>query len=110
LQSASQKTRRLYKIRAKWLVSTAGGTSSKWRHDGKELFFLDLSDNLVAVDVNTEGNTFRLGTPHVLFHAAGGQAFDVTADGKKFILDSGEVNEESQPLTLVLNWTAELKK
>ena len=100
---------------AKWQVSTGGGLSAKWRRDGKELFFLDLSDNLVAVDVNTLGNTVRLGTPHVLFHATGGQAlqqgaYDVTADGKKFIVDSGDINEESQPLTLVQNWTAELRK
>lgn len=100
---------------AKWQVSTGGGLSAKWRRDGKELFFLDLSDNLVAVDVSTLGNTVRLGTPHVLFHATGGQAlqqgaYDVTADGKKFIVDSGDINEESQPLTLVQNWTAELKK
>ena len=100
---------------AKWLVSTSGGLSPRWRRDGKELFFLDLSDNVVAVDVNTLGNTVRLGTPHVLFHATGGQAlqqraYDVTGDGKKFIISSVDANEESQPLTLVQNWTAEAKK
>ena len=94
-------------------MSTGGGLSPKWRRDGKELFFLDLSDNLVAVDVNTVGNTVRLGTPHVLFH--GGQtlqqgAYDMTADGKKFIVTNGDVNEESQPLTLVQNWTADLRE
>jgi hypothetical protein len=69
---------------------------------------------LVAVDVNTFGKTVRLGNPHVLFHVAGVQAFagpyDVTADGKKFIVNSSDVKQESQPLTLVQNWTAELRK
>ena len=51
----------------------------------------------------------------MLFHSAEGQnlqggAYDVTADGKKFIFNAADVNEESQPLTLVQNWTAELKK
>jgi Tol biopolymer transport system component len=100
---------------AKWQVSTGGGLSPKWRRDGKEVFFLDVSDNVVAVDVNTVGNTVRLGTPHVLFHSAEGQtlqggAYDVTADGKKFIVNDADLSEESQPLTLVQNWTAELNK
>jgi eukaryotic-like serine/threonine-protein kinase len=98
---------------AKWQVSTEGGDVPKWRRDGKELFFLDLSDNLLAVDVSTLSNSVRLGAPHVLFHSPFQtvvRAYDVTADGKKFLFDSGEVKEEPQPLTLVQNWTAELKK
>jgi Tol biopolymer transport system component len=99
---------------AKWQVSTGGGHVPKWRRDGKELLFLDLSDNLVAVDVNTLGNSPRLGAPHVLFHAAGIQArqgaYDVTGDGKKFLVNISDVKEESQPLTLVQNWTAELRR
>ena len=99
---------------AKWQVSTNGATTPKWRRDGKELFFLDASDNLVAVDVNTSSNAVRLGTPHVLFQAAGVQReygpYDVTADGKKFLINSGNLKEGANPLTLVLNWPAELKK
>jgi Tol biopolymer transport system component len=98
----------------KWQVSSGGGGVPRWRRDGKELFFRDLSDNLVAVDVNSVGNTVRLGTPHVLFHPAGVQTqqagYDVTADGKKFLINSSDVKQESQPLALVQNWTAELKK
>jgi len=44
----------------------------------------------------------------VLFHAAGVQAqqagYDVTADGKKFLINSSDAKEESQALTLVQNW------
>lgn len=36
--------------------------------------------------------------------------FDVTADGNKFLVNTGHLKEGSDPLTLVLNWTAELKK
>ena len=99
---------------AKWPVSNGGGARPRWRRDGKELFFLDPGDNLVAVDVNTAGNTVPLGTPHMLFHSAGIQVvqggYDVAADGKKFIITSGDINEESQPLTLVQNWTGDLRK
>ena len=99
---------------AKWQVSTNGGTSAKWRRDGKELFFLDPTDKVVAVDVNASGNAVRLGTPHDLFQTVGVQReygpLDVTADGKKFLLNSGNLKEGSDPFTLVLNWPAELKK
>jgi eukaryotic-like serine/threonine-protein kinase len=99
---------------AKWQVSTSGGTSAKWRRDAKELFFLDPTDKMVAVDVSASGNAVRLGTPHDLFQTVGIQReygpFDVTADGKKFLLNSGNLKEGSDPFTLVLNWPAELKK
>jgi Tol biopolymer transport system component len=99
---------------AKWQVSTNGGTSAKWRRDGKELFFLDPTDKIVAVDVNASGNAVRLGSPHDLFQTVGVQReygpFDVSADGKKFLINSGNVKEGSDPFTLVLNWPSELKK
>jgi eukaryotic-like serine/threonine-protein kinase len=99
---------------AKWQVSSIGGAAAKWRRDGKELFFLDPSDNLIGVDVNTSGNAVHLGTPHTLFQAVGIQReygpYDVTADGKRFLINSGNLKEGSDPFTLVQNWPAELKK
>ena len=99
---------------AKWQVSTGGGTSAKWRHDSKELFFLDPADNLMAVGVNPSSATIQLGTPHELFRAVGVQntlgAYAVTGNGKGFLLNTGDVKEENQPLTMVQNWTVGLKK
>jgi eukaryotic-like serine/threonine-protein kinase len=99
---------------AKWQVSSNGGSTPKWRRDGKELFFLDPQDNMVAVDVTTPGNTVKLGAPHALFQAVGIQRdfgpYDVSADGKKFLINSGNLKEGTNPVTLVQNWTAELKK
>jgi hypothetical protein len=50
----------------------------------------------------------------VLFSALGGRRgsgpYDVTADGKKFLINGEDVKESSEPMTLVLNWTEELKK
>jgi serine/threonine protein kinase len=99
---------------AKWQVSSNGGTTPKWRRDSKELFFLDPQDNIVAVDVNTSGNAVKLGAPHTLFQAVGIQRdfgpYDVTADGKKFLINSGNLKEGTEPLTLVQEWPSELKK
>ena len=99
---------------AKWQVSSVGGASPKWRKDSKEIFYLDPSDNLVAVDVNASGSAVQLDTPHTLFQAIGVQReygpYDVTGDGKKFLLNSGNLKEGGDPFTLVQNWPAELKK
>ncbi len=99
---------------AKWQVSSDGGLVPRWRRDGKELFFLDGSDKLVAVEVSTTGGAVQLGTPHALFQSLGIQRdfgpYDVTADGKRFIINSGNLKEGAEPMTLVLNWPGELKK
>jgi hypothetical protein len=99
---------------AKWQVSNGGGAQARWRKDGKELFFLNLTDDIMALDVNTAGNVIKLGVPHVLFHAVGIQrqasAYEVTGDGKRFLLDSGDLKEDSEPMTLVQNWPEELRK
>jgi hypothetical protein len=34
----------------------------------------------------------------------------VTGDGKKFLINSGNLKEGTEPVTLVLNWPAELKR
>ena len=99
---------------AKWEASVNGGSMPKWRRDGKELFFLDPADNLMAVDVRSAGHTIQAGTPHLLFRSVGLQSqlgpYAVTADGKKFLINGGNVKEENQPFVLVQNWTAQLKK
>jgi serine/threonine protein kinase len=100
---------------AKWQVTTGGGCGPRWRGDGKELFFADGNGGILAVDVAGTGNSLVLGTPHVLFRArmqTDGPlgAFDVTRDGKKFLVNSASTQGGGDALTVVTNWTAELKK
>jgi eukaryotic-like serine/threonine-protein kinase len=99
----------------KWQISSDGGHSPRWRHDGKELFYLSSDLGLMSANVSTSGDSFSVGKVHALFQAhmlglstiAG--AFDVTADGKKFAIITA-THEPSEPLTLVTNWPALLKK
>jgi eukaryotic-like serine/threonine-protein kinase len=98
---------------SKWQVSTTGGSSPHWRGDGKELFFI--SDHMMAVDVTLGGGSPQLGTPKPLFQTTAAVSglsgpFDVTRDGKKFLVHSMSLQLNDTPLTLVTNWTAELKK
>jgi Tol biopolymer transport system component/predicted Ser/Thr protein kinase len=96
----------------KWQVSPGGGCRPRWRRDGKELFYLSSDNKVMAAEVKAGGFNFEAGTVHALFEArfpSTTERYDVTADGQRFIV----VEEAVQPgttITLVVNWTAELKK
>ena len=105
----------------KWKVSTGGGMAPRWRRDGKELFYISADSKMMAVEVSTSP-VFKAGIPKVLFHApiwgGGGTGtdvtrYDVTADGRKFLINTvaaERVAPPPSPITVVMNWTALLKK
>jgi eukaryotic-like serine/threonine-protein kinase len=74
---------------ARWQVSTAGGLAPIWAHSGRELFYGDLTDSVVAVEV-LPGPSFRAGTPRALFSAAWGlldfHGWDITPDDRSFVM------------------------
>jgi serine/threonine protein kinase len=100
----------------KWQVSTTGVYYLEWRRDGKELFYVSTDMKMMAVDVKGEGPTFEVGAPKVLFDLRvpsfnSPQAqFAVTADGQKFLIANTFGENSSVPITVVLNWTADLKR
>jgi Tol biopolymer transport system component len=92
------------------LVSRGGGSAPRWRGDGRELFYLAPGGKLMAVDVIT-GPRFQSGTPSPLFQTPPGTlAIDAAADGKRFLLVTPAGPSASVPFTVVLNWSASLKK
>jgi serine/threonine protein kinase len=98
---------------SKWKVSTAGGAQPRWRHDGKELFFLSLAGEAMAVDISTrKADVLEAGTPRKLFQAnpvavvQGRNSWDVTPDGQRFLINSGGA---APPITVVVNWLAGTK-
>ena len=50
-----------------WPVSTGGGTRPAWAKTGRELFYLDDTNALTAVPVQTSGATFVFGNAKKLF-------------------------------------------
>src|SRR5215831_11228562 len=89
-----------------WQVSYSGGTSPKWKRDGRELFFIGANKMIIAVPVSL-GATFQFYSPQTLF-APGIDipevTFDVTADGQRFIVPSATSFANSEPPAVVLNW------
>ena len=50
-------------------VSTDGGRGPRWRGDGKELFFVSLENDLMAVEIEATSKNLKIGVPQVLFQA-----------------------------------------
>ena len=104
----------------KWQVSSGGGAFPRWRRDGKELYFLSPANaRLMAADVNGQSGSFSVGTVRALFDSqmrtigfagANPSNYDVTADGQKFLVNVAEESGATVPITLMVNWTAELRR
>jgi eukaryotic-like serine/threonine-protein kinase len=102
---------------SKWQVSRGGGEEPRWRRDGNELFYLAPDGKLMAVDVKT-GTAFDSSSPVALFQTHPRQplsamdffSYDVTADGQKFLVNTKLDTSDSAPLSVILNWSAEMEK
>jgi len=95
----------------RWQISVSGGRLPRWRGDGKEIFYLSPSSQIMAAEVEAKGNSIEVRTPQVLFRSAAYTSFapyDVTPDGKKFVINTHSA--QNTPLTLVVNWPARLNK
>jgi len=91
-------------------VSSAGGRIPEWRKDGKELYYRDVAGYLIAVELETRNNRMQVVRRRPLFRIQKlTNGYDVFPDGKRF-LNTIPTNDIPAPLSLVLNWTADLKK
>jgi len=95
----------------KWQVSQSGGDRPLWGKDGKSLYYADLNFTVFAVPVQQLSDTLQFGSAQPLVSNLSSQIFfyDVAPDGKKILLNviSQQVN---QSITVITNWTEELKK
>jgi len=95
-------------------VSTHGGNWPEWHHDGEELFYVASDDKIMAAAISEQGSNLSIGKVQGLFqtnYSAGpGWDYDVSPDGKKFLVISQGAEQVAQPLTLVVNWPALLEK
>jgi Tol biopolymer transport system component len=100
----------------KWQISTAGGSMPKWRRDGQELFYIGADESLMAVEVEAT-STIAARVPKELFEmrllhrsAATPSSYSVSAEGERFLVISRVEETTPTPITVVLNWAAELER
>jgi Tol biopolymer transport system component len=104
-------------------VSPAGGASPRWSRDGRELFYVAADNQLMAVPIKAQRDSRALGvgTPTALFPtrlAIGGNLppagfnsgaqYVVTPLG--FLMNVMADDSVTPPLSIVLNWTAAIRK
>jgi Tol biopolymer transport system component len=104
----------------KWLVSNGGGNEARWRSDGKELFYMAPGGSLMAAEVHATGSALEVGSPKELFRtqilgglgagATNAWRYAVSKDGQRFLVNTAMEQTAPTPITVVTNWTAELKK
>jgi len=106
-------------------ISNNGGAPKRWRRDGRELFYISPDEKLMAVEIKTSPR-FEAGSPTQLFQLrlpmsqrldAIRNHYDVSVDGQRFLVNTvtgprtgGPGEPTSAPITVTLNWAANLKK
>jgi serine/threonine protein kinase len=94
---------------------SANGASllSLWRPDGREIVYADPAGRLRTVAVREISGTLEVDEPHALPVTVGvvsGATFGISSDGQRFLVVTTPEQRAHEPLTLMLNWTAGLKK
>src|SRR5262249_17781772 len=100
----------------KWQVSRGGGSEARWRADGKEIYYLNSKEMLMAVSV-TAGDAFSSATPVALFQVLGRAyisstdafTYDVARDGNRFLVNYYLRPASITPLTILLNAMSDTK-
>ena len=101
-------------------ISLGAGSEPVWSRNGREVFYRS-GDQMLVVDVESDGKQLTVGRPRVLFAAnydpdpfnSGFANYDVSPDGQQFlmIMTDQTPDGEHAPLRInvVLNWFEELK-
>jgi serine/threonine protein kinase len=100
----------------KWQISTSGGSMPSWRGDGKEIYYWAMDRNLMAVSLNPSTD-FEAALPQPLFkidfrraELGWNKQYIPSNDGERFLVNTVLAQAARTPITVVMNWSAELKK
>jgi hypothetical protein len=100
-----------------WQVSSGGGTHPLWSRSGDELFYLSGDGAMMAARASTSGDRWTPATPARLFQgpylihtSENSRHYDVTADGKRFLMIRQDDPDRPRPIVVVQGWAEELKR
>ncbi|MDP1675266.1 MAG: protein kinase [Bacteroidota bacterium] len=97
----------------KWQVTSDVSEEPRWSPDGKFLYYRK-SSQMMAIPVSTDA-TFSAGVPIVLVknfpsqNVDSGISYDISSDGKYFITTQPAKGITYKNISVVLNWTEEVK-
>jgi serine/threonine-protein kinase len=104
----------------RWQVSSNGGRDASWDPAGKELYYVDLSGMLIAVDTAGLAAPVKLRAQPLFRIPIIGGAGDLETisttgyyavlNSRKFLVVKSSWTEDKSPLHVLVNWTAALRK
>jgi len=104
---------------SKFQISANGGGQPRWHGDGKELYYIS-DGKMMVVPIKEDADTFEGGSSRILFEARAlvgaigsgpqGYVYDVTRDGRRFLVVDRADQGGDQPLTLITNWQSRIRK
>jgi hypothetical protein len=86
-----------------WQISTGGGSKPHWSNNGREIVYIDLDGDLIAVAVDTQ-NGFKIATPHRLFRIGPKIAWAANGDHSRFLVAVRGRDAVDPPLKVVTGW------
>ena len=94
-------------------ISTAGGRFPQWGAGGRELFYVSPDNKLMVVSLKPGADLVEPSAPRELFPLPiadiGLSPYEVAPDGQRFLVRATP-GQAGQPLTVIVNWPALLKK
>jgi Tol biopolymer transport system component/predicted Ser/Thr protein kinase len=95
-------------------ISTGGGRYPEWSASGRELFYVSPDFRLMAVSLKLTADSVLPSAPRELFSLPvddiGYSPYEVAPDGQRFMVRATAEKAAAQPLTVIVNWPALLKK
>ena len=93
-------------------VSTSGGSSPKWRADGRELYYIGLDGAIMATEIEP-GPDARIGIPRLLFRTTVVvnslvDQYDAASDGQRFLVLEPSGTRAQAPIRVIANWPSTL--
>jgi hypothetical protein len=94
----------------RWVISTGGGATPRWRGDGRELFY-EVNREIGAVAITPTATGLQVGRPQRLLDVGVGSAgWDVTRDGRRILVARGVEARAPGALTVTVNWAETLRE
>jgi Tol biopolymer transport system component len=93
-------------------LSKGGGIYPEWGPGGRELYYQSPDGKLMLVTLKTTSSSLEAQLPHELFALPNSYSvpggYEAASDGQRFLV--GDVVASPEPLTVIVNWRALLRK
>jgi hypothetical protein len=100
--------------RHKTPVSVSGGQYPQWGAGGRELYYVSPDFKLMVVNLKLGPDSVVPSTPRELFPLpavnTGYSPYEATADGQRFLVRATPQQQAAEPLAVIVNWPALMKK